>query len=259
LGTAFWAERKHREAVELLGKALQSYQQVLGANHPSTIEATNQLSWYLATAPESSGAGNPAKAVELSKRAVAASPKERKYWNTLSAVQYNAGNWTEAVGAAEKVLEIGKEQGLDDSDPWTRAATYNLSIDLALAPERSGVPDAARALALSKKLVAAAPGEGSYRLTLGMAQYRCGNWTETVKSLEKYVELTKDQDSTVWFFLAMAHWRQGHREQARRRYRMAVNGMGTADGPRHVIVDLRTEAEALIVDPTALPECVFAP
>jgi hypothetical protein len=57
-----------------------------------------------------------------------------------------------------------------------------------------------------------------------------GNWKDAVAALEKSMQLRKGGDSYDWFFLAMAHWQLGNKEQARQWYAQAVKG---ADRPRN--------------------------
>ena len=70
-----------------------------------------------------------------------------------------------------------------------------------------------------------APDIGSIWNTLGVAHYRAGNWGDAVAALERSMQLSNGGDSSDWFFLAMAHWQLGEKEQARKRYGQAVQGM----------------------------------
>jgi WD40 repeat protein/predicted Zn-dependent protease len=81
--------------------------------------------------------------------------------------------------------------------------------------------DPARAVELAKQAVERAPKEGAYWKTLGVAQYRAGDWKAAVAALDK-AEALGAGDGTAKLFLAMAHWRSGEREQARRWYDAAV-------------------------------------
>ncbi len=153
----------------------ESYRRTLGDNHRLTILAANDLSWWLATAPESSGLRNPAKAVELAKSAVVAFPLEGNYWNTL-----------------------------------------------------------------------------------GVAEYRAGDWKGAIKTLEKSLELHKGGDSNDWFFLAMGHWQMGHCDQARQWYRKAVDGMAKGNSRDPELLRFRIEAEAMLKSGTVFPDNVFA-
>ena len=82
-----------------------------------------------------------------------------------------------------------------------------------------------RAVELAKKAVELAPNQGTYWNTLGAAHYRAGNRKEAIAALHKSMELRKGGDSHDWFFLAMAHWQLGQKDDARKWYDQAVAGM----------------------------------
>ena len=58
-----------------------------------------------------------------------------------------------------------------------------------------------------------------------MAHYRYGEWKPAIQALRKSMDLRKGGDSSDWFFLAMAHWRLGEKDQARQWYDRAVEWM----------------------------------
>jgi serine/threonine protein kinase/Flp pilus assembly protein TadD len=90
--------------------------------------------------------------------------------------------------------------------------------------------DPKRAVTLARKAVALEPTNWYRRNALGVAHYRAGDCRAAVVALEKSMELGSGGDSFVWFFLAMAHWQLGDRQQARTWYGKAVAGM---DQHRH--------------------------
>ncbi|MBI1917218.1 MAG: protein kinase [Planctomycetes bacterium] len=98
---------------------------------PNQAVCHNELAWLLATCAEAKFR-NPKRALELAKKAVALSPKERNYWNTLGVAHYRAGNWKEAVAALVKAMEL--DQGGHSCD-W---------FFLAMAHWQLGDKEAAR-------------------------------------------------------------------------------------------------------------------
>src|SRR5262249_32471126 len=91
----------------------------------------NELAWLLATCAEAKFR-DPKRAIELAKQAIALSPNERNYWNTLGVAHYRAGNWTDAVAALERAMELdGGGHGCD----W---------VFLAMSHWQLGDKDAAR-------------------------------------------------------------------------------------------------------------------
>jgi uncharacterized protein HemY len=115
---------------------------------------------------------------------------------------------------------------------------------LVLGPA-PGRPEARRAIELAQKAVAGAPENGNYWTTLGAAHYRAGDWKATVGTLEKAQQFPRRTRSDG-FFLAMAHWRLGDHEQARRWYEQGVKWMEKNRPLDEELRRLRTEAVTLL-------------
>lgn len=79
-----------------------------------------------------------------------------------------------------------------------------------------------RAVELARKVVEIAPNDGIVLNTLGTALYRTGDWKGSVTALEKSLDLMSSHKSFNWFFLAMANWQLGHKDEARKWYDKAV-------------------------------------
>src|SRR5262249_42198406 len=99
---------------------------------------------------------------------------------------------------------------------------------------------------LAKKAVERAPKEGAYHNTLGAAHYRAAAWNEAVAELEKSMELRKGGDSFDWYFLAMAHWKLGQKQQAREWYDRAVEWMDQNQPKNKELRRFRAEAAELL-------------
>jgi serine/threonine protein kinase/WD40 repeat protein len=86
--------------------------------------------------------------------------------------------------------------------------------------------DPHRAIELAKEATQLAPQEGLCWNTLGVAHYRAGHWDDSIQALRKSTQLMSDRfESFDTFFLAMAHWQQNDKEQARKLYDRAVAWM----------------------------------
>jgi tetratricopeptide (TPR) repeat protein len=97
-----------------------------------------------------------------------------------------------------------------------------LAAILANCPE-TNLRDPKRAVALAKEAVELAPRSARSLQALGLARYRTGAWKDSIAALEKSIELREDGgNSFQWFFLAMAHWQVGNKEQARKWYDRAA-------------------------------------
>ena len=86
-----------------------------------------------------------------------------------------------------------------------------------------------------------------------MARYRAGDWRGAIEALAKSEELAPGKDlGAEGFFLAMAHWQLGHKDEARRWYDRAVQWMAKNAPNNDELRRFRAEAAALL----GLPEPV---
>ena len=99
---------------------------------------------------------------------------------------------------------------------------------------------------LAEKAVAVDPRAGEIWNTLGVAQYRAGNWQGAVVALNKSMELRHSGDSSDWFFLAMGHWQLNDKEDARTWYDKAVAWMDQNEPKNEELLRFRREAEELL-------------
>jgi tetratricopeptide (TPR) repeat protein len=93
---------------------------------------------------------------------------------------------------------------------------------LATSPDEK-VRDPGEALAQAERAVELAPNDPRCWNTLGVARYRVGDADGAIAALRKYRESPSDE--AEWsnrFFLAMAHWRTGNRDEARQWYDRAI-------------------------------------
>ncbi len=105
--------------------------------------------------------------------------------------------------------------------------------------------DEARAVRLAKQLLRQNPTVAEYWSLLGMAQCRQGDWANASEALQKAVEL----DSTDPFaplFLAILHWKQGDKEQARSEYDKAEKISAKCNSDDFHLRRCRSEARALL-------------
>jgi tetratricopeptide (TPR) repeat protein len=132
----YMAQDKYAQAKPLISKWLE-------INHGESSEtsfrpwATSYLAWFLANSPESSRDRDPARSVDLAKKAVAATPQEGSFWHMLGVAQYRAGDWKLALTALEKGMGLPKLVGLARDDCTDR-------IFLAMTRWRLGHHDEAR-------------------------------------------------------------------------------------------------------------------
>jgi tetratricopeptide (TPR) repeat protein len=128
-----------------------------------------------------------------------------------------------------------------------------------LAP--GAVADPLVPVRLAERAVKSLPQISLYLNTLGAAQYRAGQYEKAIERLNESIKVSREGGSWAdWVFLAMAHYRLGHRDEARQwlrkvqqfdRARLALipaNRRGPSPGPRnHLEFDLlRREAEGVV-------------
>jgi WD40 repeat protein len=104
----------------------------------------------------------------------------------------------------------------------------------------------ARALELARRAVTLAPDEGDFWNTLGAAHYRAGNWTAAAAALHKSIDLRRGGNSFDWFFLALAQWQLGQKDEARKRYDQAVAWMTKYAPHDEDLTRVRAEAAELL-------------
>jgi tetratricopeptide (TPR) repeat protein len=104
-----------------------------------------------------------------------------------------------------------------DLTPNSAEANNNLAWLLATCPD-AALRDPRRAVALAAKAAELQPSQGMYWNTLGAARYRAGDWAVAIEALNKSMELRQGGDAFDWFFLAMAEYQRGNKDEARRWY-----------------------------------------
>jgi tetratricopeptide (TPR) repeat protein len=138
----------------------------------------------------------------------------------------------------------------------------NRAWELATGPESTRDPH--RALPLARRAVELTPGLSIYLNTLGVAQFRAGQYAEAIATLEQSLAAGRGQtDAFDLFFLAMAHHQLGHRREARSCFDRAVRWLNEqislTEQYARELAAFRAEAEALLAGPSGeLPDDVFA-
>jgi serine/threonine protein kinase/Flp pilus assembly protein TadD len=161
--------------------------------------------------------------------------RARQYANLAGLLQ-DEGKDQEADEAYRRVLELAPESAM---------AHNNFAWLLATRPDPK-FRDPKRAVGLAEKAVTLGPKERTFWNTLGVAHYRAGDYAAAITALGKSMELGDGGDSFDWFFLAMAHWQLGQKEEARKWNDKAVAWMEKNRPKDEELVRFRTEAESLL-------------
>ena len=151
--------------------------------------------------------------------------------------------YRQAIKLAEDLISASPD---DPSNSGCLADVQNnLAWLLAACPD-SKFRDPSRALELAQKAVDREPNAGYAWNTLGVAHYRAGQWKASIDALKKSIDLRKGGDSFDWFFLAMAHWKLGDKEEARQQYDQAVHWMEKNQPQNEELRRFRIEAAELL-------------
>jgi len=104
----------------------------------------------------------------------------------------------------------------------------------------------AEAVRLAQMAVQGQSKHGTFWNTLGVAHYRSGNDKAAIAALETSMGLSAGGDSFDWFFLALAHQRQGDQAAARKWLDQAVRWMDKHMPNNEELRRFRTEAEKAV-------------
>jgi serine/threonine protein kinase len=178
-------------------------------------------------------------------------PRDRRIlipYSTNQPLAHHAlGNLLWAAGRREEATEEFRraEKGWRDEPRSVRNRSC-LAWLLATCPDAQ-LRKPAEAVELAKQAasVPAWPDARPWQ-ALGAARYRAGDTKEALATLEKSRQLNDGGDGIDFFFLAMACWKQGEKDQARRWYDKAMQWMETGRPHDPELLQLRAEAATLL-------------
>ena len=156
-----------------------------------------------------------------------------------------SGEFREALRAYDQAV------GITPDNP--RALNY-LAWFLATCPDPQ-LRNPQRAIDLAGRAVAQQPGYWSWWSTLGTAYYRAGAYDDAIRGLERASQLDFPGKNPSYdgFFLAMAYWQVGRREQANRQFERADTWMKKNNPWHRELVRIRAEAEAVLKSSPSTP------
>jgi tetratricopeptide (TPR) repeat protein len=234
LGTSYLVYGRWLAQTGRLLKAEAAFRQGLRLQEKLVMEFPQMPAYRTALATLQESLGHVYRDTGQMEKAEQAYREAVKHWDTLAEefptnpiyrVHYSFYCLCRLLAASHREDEADRLfQKLRDYQPDTPDGRNYLAWQLAARPDPR-FSDYKRALELTKKAVEKAPDSGYIWNTLGLAQYRNGNWREAVAALEKSMQLGEGGDSFDRFLLAMAHWQLGNKDQARRWYGLAVQWM----------------------------------
>jgi serine/threonine protein kinase/tetratricopeptide (TPR) repeat protein len=137
----------------------------------------------------------------------------------LGEVLWDTGRPAEAAEVYRPIIALG-----DKLSPEDLACQDLFAWFLATCADPQ-FRDGRRAVEVAKKVVERQPREADYWLTLGAAHYARGDWQPALEALHKATRFSNARTSQIGFFLAMASWRLGDKDQSRKWYDEAVARM----------------------------------
>jgi serine/threonine protein kinase/Tfp pilus assembly protein PilF len=179
-------------------------------------------------------------AVDSYRKAIALDPKRFSAFKDL-------GRALASQGKLEASTEIYRQafQKALTLEPTSAASHNSRAWFLVSAPDPQ-FHDAAKAVESAEMATKLSPTNFEYWNTLGVAQYRAGDLKAAISALERSMELRKGGDVVDWLFLAMAHWRLGDKDQARKWYEQAARKIDENKTTNDEVRRFRTEAEGLL-------------
>jgi len=211
IAVALQAQGKLVEAAALLRKNLEIERRVLREGHEDTLKTMGNLALVLRQQGRNADA-EPllSELLAIQRRLLGEEDgKTRSTMRSLVLVLAVQGKAAEADVLLELLVSKGgkKTAALCNQLGWLHATAADPKLR-----------DPARALRLAKTALDLAPEEGNSWNTLGVAQYRAGDWRAALAALEKSMELRSGGDAHDWLFLAMARWQLGEKGEARKWY-----------------------------------------
>jgi tetratricopeptide (TPR) repeat protein len=218
LGTNFSDRGEHERAVEMHRRALAGRMTALGEGHSETIGSMGKLTWtYLQLVRY-----DDARPVLLQWLKNCRRTHREAHPSTIRAR-------CDAVWLASRYERLGRHhdavdmfnQALDGAGQIVAtAATLDSLNDLVWDVVRHATLDARlyrAALLLAEQVVSLKPDSPNELNTLGIAQYRAGDYRKALVSLLQSAALSEDEgrrQAEDWAFIAMAHHRLGHHREA---------------------------------------------
>jgi len=248
-------QEKTPEAEAAAEAALQFARANRLPSHPTVPNLLHQLAWINIRKGDYASAERLAReSVELHQRVHGPAHLETAFgWNYHGAALHRQHKYAEAEASYEKSLAIFR-RSLPDDHPYVQPMLKDLSWalvaqgksaelielwwdvtrrqpDLAMAHRElawalatavdSQLRDPDTAVEAARRATQLQPNDGGNWYTLGVAQYRAGNWRESVAALQKALSLCNGSGND-WIFLAMAEWQAGRHDAAREWQRKAL-------------------------------------
>jgi len=200
---------------------------------PDNASAHTNLGWAL------QGQGNVDEAIAEYRAAIRIQPDNVDTHYNLGFALEREGKVDEAIAEYRTAIRIQPDDGWDHN---------GLAWVLVKNPQCTAW-EASEALEHARKAVALSPREESFHNTLALAEYRIGNWAESIAAAERSIAVSKDVDAGNWFFIAMAQWQRGEQDRSRSYFDQAVAWTKKNDPKNADLLAFWREAALLLGQP----------
>jgi eukaryotic-like serine/threonine-protein kinase len=214
LSNVLRGEGKDAQAEAMVIQVIDIQRRVLGPEHPNTLGAMNDLGDIY------SDEGKFAQAEALFSQTVAIErrtigpehPDTILAEGNLADAEAGLGDYAQAVALRRHVVEV-RERELGPDHPRTLQAMNALAWLLDTDPDPSRRRPA-EALQLARTSVKTPRGDSSMYTTLGLAEYRSGNWDPAVAALDQGIHMDQGKEPADFLVLSMADWQRGDKNDA---------------------------------------------
>ena len=210
------------------------------------------------------------EAIELCRRGIESTPDDARIHDRLGDLLLERGDLDDAAAAYRQAIEKDesdagplfglatvlarqgqqeeaiklRKQAIELSPKATPTQLNNLAWMLVTVEDET-LRDPELALQLAQKAVEIDPKSDGLMNTVGVANYRAGNWQASIDALNKSLD-TNTPLSSDGFFLAMAHWQLDEKDIAQEWFDKAKKWMDENDSDDAELIRFRAEAEALM-------------
>jgi tetratricopeptide (TPR) repeat protein len=247
LANSYAANHRFADALQLHEETLALRRIKLGAKHADTLDSMNNLANCYGVL------GHYGEALQRHEETLALrretlgedNPNTLQSMNNVAVACSALGQHARALKYHQEAL-FQRQARLNLNHPDTLYSMNAVAWVLATCPDHK-LRDSKKALELAKQATDLAPQMGDYWNTLGAAYYREGDWKNAVGALTESMKLRGGGDGTDWFFLAMAHWQLGNKDQGRTWYDRAVQWMEEKKPQDEEQRQFRAEAAELLM------------
>ncbi len=277
LGDLFKQMRKFTEAEGLYREAIEVQEKIIARGPSGINEHRHLLSWYLAELArllaqnkrfsEAEAGFQRSATIRQTIIADLTDPddeRERQNQRRLLSLDYMELIWTvylsaeqaatdgarpeeERKGAATRARARAREAQREATLSGRLAAgELNALVWRIVRTPGSDAEDVAWAVEMARKAVELSPTVANFWGTLGVAEYRAGDFQQAVARIEKSRQLRNGGSSYDFFFLAMANWQLGDKDEARDWYSQGLQWMQKNQTQNEELRRFQTEAEELL-------------